>query len=192
MAADQVHSDELDPDLPDMQAAAAGDAAACRRLVDRHLRRLHAYAARMLDDPSEAEDACQEAFLGLWQQAPRWEPGRAKIATWLYRVVINGCRDRLRQRRPIEPVERIDAEAAGDAEHPASRHEQDERRRHLHALVDGLPERQREALLLFHLEGHSQAETAAILQISVDALESLLARARRSLRAQVGTDGETG
>jgi RNA polymerase sigma-70 factor, ECF subfamily len=175
--------DDHDPDLALLQAAAAGDGAACRGLVDRHLRSLHAFAARLLDDASEAEDVCQDAFVKLWQRAPDWIPDRARVVTWLYQVALNGCRDRLRRRRPetaFEP-ERMHSEQPG----PGSQHERDERHLQLHQAIARLPERQREALLLFHLQGHSQSEVAAVLEVSIDALESLLARARRTLRAQL-------
>lgn len=184
---DDQHDDGADPDLALLRAAAAGDGAGCRGLVDRHLRALHAFAARLLNDASEAEDVCQEAFVKLWQLAPGWVAGQAKVSTWLYQVALNGCRDRLRRRRPDAVLE-TDQLQSGLPD-PAADHERREQQRHLQRAIAGLPERQREALLLFHLQGHSQSEAAAVLQVSVDALESLLARARRGLRARLEQDG---
>ena len=178
--------DGHDPDLEALRAAAAGDAAACRRLVDRHLRPLHAYATRILDDAGEAEDVCQEAFVKLWQFAPRWTPGRAKVSTWLYQVALNACRDRQRRRRPDSGADPDALQAATPG--PAALHASTQTGERVQAALARLPARQREALLLFHFEGHSQAETAAVLEVSVDALESLLARARRTLRDWLADD----
>jgi RNA polymerase sigma-70 factor, ECF subfamily len=181
---------EHDPDLDLLRAAAAGDGAGSRGLVDRHLRALHAFSSRLLGDPSEAEDVCQEAFVKLWQLAPSWTPGQAKIGTWLYQVALNGCRDRLRRRRPeaaVEP-EALHSNALG----PGGQHERDERHTRLHQAIAELPPRQREALVLFHLQGHSQTEVAAVLEVSVDALESLLARGRRALRTRLDESGDDG
>jgi RNA polymerase sigma-70 factor, ECF subfamily len=178
----------LDPDLDTLRAIAAGDGAACRRLVDRHLNPLHAFATRMLGDATEAEDVCQESFMKLWQHASRWEADRARVATWLYQVTLNACRDRLRRQRP-QAADDPDALQSTQPQ-PGHAAEHDERARHLHEAIGTLPARQREALLLFHFEGHSQAATAAVLKVSEDALESLLARARRALRARLADTPE--
>lgn len=152
--------------------------------MDRHLERLHATAVRLLDDAAEAQDVCQDTFVKAWEIAPRWRPGRARFSSWLYGVALNGCRDRLRRRRPQAPVdtEAIGARSAGPERHA----EQANAARAVREAVAALPERQREALVLFHFEGLTQAEAAQLLEISVPALESLLARARRSLRERLG------
>jgi RNA polymerase sigma-70 factor, ECF subfamily len=173
----------LDPDLDTLRALADAAAAACRRLVDRHLGGLHAFAARMLGDPAEAEDVCQESFMKLWQQAARWEADRARVSTWLYQVALNACRDRLRRQRP-QVADDPDLLQSPQPQ-PARQAEAEQRAGLLHAAIAELPPRQREALLLFHFEGHSQADTAAVLEVSEDALESLLARARRGLRERL-------
>ena len=176
-----------DPDLSLLQGVADGRQQASRDLVDRHLRGLHAFAARLLGDAAEAEDVCQDTFVKLWQQAPRWVPGPAKISTWLYQVALNACRDRQRRQSPVD----ADFDAMPSHEPgPERQQEGHARQQRLQALLAELPPRQREALLLFHYEGHSQAETAAILELSVDALESLLARARRSLRQRLENEPE--
>ncbi len=136
----------------------------------------------MLDDSAEAEDVCQDVFLRLWKQAPRWQAGRAQLATWLYTVMLNACRDRLRKRRPQQPLdEQLHSEQIG----PEGAHQQRERQRQLRQALAELAPRQRQALALFHDGQLSQAEAAEAMQISQDALESLLARARRSLRAKL-------
>src|ERR1700761_5810592 len=93
-----------DPDAEDVAKAGRGDRAAAARLVARHSPKLFALARRMLGVQGEAEDAVQDVFLKLWTHAPRWQPGAAKFETWLYRVALNACYDRLR-RRPPEPLE---------------------------------------------------------------------------------------
>lgn len=165
-----------------MRRVAAGEAAACRTLVDRHLDGIVAFAFRMLNDGAEAEDVAQEAFLRLWRGAARWEP-RAQVRTWLYRVARNLCIDRLRAQRPSVPVEAIELPDDRIGPNMAVHREQ------VAALVDGaisqLPERQREAMALVHFQELSNIEAAAIMDVSVEALESLLARGRRTLRREL-------
>ena len=161
---------------------AEGNQGACRRLVDRHLNRLHAAASRMLDDREEAEDVCQEVFLRLWKQAPKWQSGKALLATWLYRVMLNACHDRLRKRRPM--VE-LDFEMASDTAGPERVQLWTQREQLLQQALAELPPRQRQALALCHDAQLSQSDAAAAMEISESALESLLARARRGLQAKL-------
>ncbi len=175
-------TDQLDSSLDDafMRQTATGDAAAFTQLVARHARRCAALAARLMGSRSEAEDIVQEAFTRLWLKAKDWEPGGAQVSTWLYRVVVNLCLDRKRKPRN-EPIE-----AAAEIVDPAPRSDERmltaERRDRVQRAVETLPDRQRAALALCHFEEMSNAEAAAILEINIGALESLLVRARRSLR----------
>src|SRR5581483_6666198 len=93
-----------DPDAEDVARAGRGDRAAAARLIARHSAKLLTVARRMLGGQAEAEDAVQDVFLKLWTHAARWRPGAAKFETWLYRVTLNACYDRLRRRAP-EPLE---------------------------------------------------------------------------------------
>jgi|APFre7841882724_1041349.scaffolds.fasta_scaffold13026_4 RNA polymerase sigma-70 factor (ECF subfamily) len=177
-----------DPDAELLPAVAAGDARACSTLVDRHAGRVHGLASRLLGDAAEADDVSQEVFLAAWKHAGRWRPGgSARFSTWLTRVTLNACRDRLRSRRPTAPVEVLEL-LPGDAG-PERRTLDAERVMRVRAAVAELPPRQREALVLCHYQGLRQDEAAAAMELSVDALESLLARARRALRLRLG--GET-
>lgn len=165
-----------------MASIAEGDARAYERLVNAQLNRVVAVARRVLGSDSDAEDVAQEALLRLWRQADKWEPGRARIATWLYRVTVNLSIDRLRRRG--ETVDADPPEQTVEADQ--QRHmEEKELRRHMDAALQSLPERQRLALVLFHYEGLPMAEAASIMEVSVEALESLLARARRALKQQL-------
>ncbi|PZO50081.1 MAG: RNA polymerase sigma-70 factor, partial [Alphaproteobacteria bacterium] len=89
----------IDPDAELVRNAGAGDAQAASALVRRHLPRMVALGRRMLNDAAEAEDVAQEVFLRVWREAPRWKPGAAKFETWMHRVALNLCYDRLRRRR---------------------------------------------------------------------------------------------
>lgn len=170
-----------DPDLELLPRIASGDARACRTLVDRHLPRLHALAFRLTGSSADADEICQDAFVRAWRQARDWRSGQARFATWLHQVVLNLSRDRLRARRAAEPLDAADALVAADD--PERAQQQRDRSRLLQQALQGLPERQREALVLCHYQELSNIEAAALLQLSVEALESLLARARRGLRA---------
>jgi RNA polymerase sigma-70 factor (ECF subfamily) len=164
-----------------MARVAEGDAEAFRVLTGRHAASITAHAKRMLRDATEAEDIVQEAFLRLWKNASSYRPD-ARLSTFLHRIVHNLCVDNLRARRPGDPdaVEELASE-----DRPSRELGTRSRAAQVHEAVKALPERQRAALSLVHFEGLSNLEAADILQVSVDALESLLARARRTLRERL-------
>ncbi|MCC5969792.1 MAG: RNA polymerase sigma factor [Pararhodobacter sp.] len=158
---------------------AGGDAAAARVLLARLSPSVLRLARRLLDDPAEAEDVTQEAMLRLWQIAPEWQAGAARPSTWLYRVAFNLATDRLRRRRSVA----LDAE--GEPEHPAPAVLDAliaaERARALDQALATLPERQRVAVVLRHIEGLANPEIAEVLGVGVEAVESLTARGKRRL-----------
>ena len=149
----------------------------------------------MLSDRAEAEDVVQEAMLRLWRVAPEWRQGEAKISTWLYRVVLNLCTDRIRKKRP-EALDEVPEPEDGQPGALAGLIEQD-RIQALEAALERLPERQRQAVVLRHLEGLGNPEIAEVMDIGVEAVESLIARGKRSLtallsprRAELGYENE--
>lgn len=181
---------------------ARGDREAIAALTKRCLPMVFGLAKRLLRDSGEAEDAAQEVFVKVWRKISSYDPERAKLETWIGRITINACHDRLRKRREA-PLAGDDApdlpDTAPDAEQALGAHQAASQVR---AAVAVLPERQRIALELRHFQDMSQAEAAQILEVSEEALESLLARARRSLKttlfneaaAMIGTlsDGRGG
>jgi RNA polymerase sigma factor (sigma-70 family) len=160
---------------------ANGDTEAARLLTLRLAPRVLRLAARMLGDRVEAEDVAQETMLRLWRIATDWRPGEAQVSTWTYRVATNLCTDRLRRRRPVDldSVPEVEDDRAGVVE---SMIEAD-RAQALQAALDTLPERQRQAVVLRHLEGLSNPEIAEVMDIGVEAVESLTARGKRALAA---------
>lgn len=174
---------DSDDDEALVRRIGAGDHAACAALVDRHLARIHAFAARVLGDPAEAEEVAQDVFLRVWEHAARWRPQGARFSTWLYQVALNACRDRLRRRRELLPLD--ESAAASPEQSPEWRMQETSVSARVRDAMSQLPERQREALVLCHFHELPQAEAAVVLGVSIDALESLLARGRRGLRQRL-------
>ena len=176
-------TERSDEDL--LAAYARGEAEAARALTQRFGPLVFGHAARMLGgDRAEAEDVAQEALLRLWRAAPGWEPGKAKVSTWLYRVTANLCIDRLRRARST-PLE-----AAPEPEDPApgavAGLQQKARADALQAALDDLPERQKQAVILRHIEGLGNEEIAVVMDIGARAVESLTARGKRRLTELLG------
>jgi RNA polymerase sigma-70 factor (ECF subfamily) len=158
-----------------------GDVMAARALALRLTPRMLAVATRMLGDRAEAEDVAQEAMLRLWRIAPDWRQGEAKVSTWLYRVVANLCIDRRRKTRSVgldtvpEPPDDTPGAEAGL--------QQAARATALDQALLQLPDRQRQAVVLRHLQGLSNPEIAEVMDMSVEAVESLTARGKKALAA---------
>lgn len=170
-----------------VQRVADGDGEAFRVLVDAHQRPLSAYARRMLSDNDAADDIVQETFLRLWTQAARYECDASRLTTWLHNIAHNLCIDSFRKSSRISfghcEDTRVDVTGAPDAARESA-----QRSAAVRQAIGDLPERQRSALLLCHYQGMSNKEAAQILDLSVDALESLLARARRRLKQELKID----
>ncbi|MFW8594872.1 RNA polymerase sigma factor [Cribrihabitans neustonicus] len=177
-----VPSGELD-DAALLARFAAGDGAAAAELTRRLGPRVFGVAMRVLGSPAEAEDITQEAMLRLWKMAPRWQEGQAQVSTWLYRVAMNLCIDRKRRARGGH----VDLDAVPEPPDPgppaAERLQEGARQDALQAALMQLPERQRQAVVLRHLEELSNPEIAGIMDISTEAVESLTARGKRALAA---------
>lgn len=172
--------DEAEDETSLLARTSAGEMQSFRALVDRHLPTVLAIARRMLRDDAEAEDVAQETLLRLWRNAGSLELGEGGVRPWLRRVVSNLCIDRVRARRNTSLGDELpeESEAATQVTHLAER----ELSARVDAALKTLPERQRLALTLFHYEGLSQIEVGEVMGISDEAVESLLARGRRSLK----------
>jgi RNA polymerase sigma-70 factor (ECF subfamily) len=167
---------------------AQGDAQAFRRIVDLTRAPMYRLAARLCGDLGDAEDALQEAYVDAYRalEAGRWD-GRAKLETWLYRVVTNACLDLLRRRaeapreRTSEP--RFDGLVSAEARIAL---------RELDAMLEALPPQERAALVLVSVEGLSAKDAAQALGCSEGAVEQRLVRARAALRARRDAKEATG
>jgi RNA polymerase sigma factor (sigma-70 family) len=172
-----------DPDEALVAGIARGDPAAVRAFVAAKLPRMTALATRLLGDRIEAEDVAQEVFVRVWRQAERWRPGVAKFDTWMHRVALNLCYDRLRKRREVTMDTLPDR--ADDGPAPDAGLVSNEASAVVNAALAALPDRQREAIVLVHYQELGNIEAAGLLEISVEALENLLSRGRRALRASL-------
>jgi len=165
-----------------MLSVAQGDESAFRMLASRHAARTFALTRRVLGNDADAEEIVQEAMLRVWITAPRWRPDAA-FKTWLYRVTLNLCLNRQR-RKPF-----VTLDEACDPPDPSPTAAEDLEKRETERLVakaiDGLPDRQRAAIVLTYYEGLSNAETASILETTISSVEALLVRAKRTLRAEL-------
>lgn len=153
-------------------------------LVRRHTERFYRLAYRYLQNKEAAEDIVQDAFLKLWEDPARWQPERnVKFTTWFYRIVVNLCLDWQKKKRPLELDE--EAELADDREalEEAAIRAQEQKR--LEKEIAALPERQRMALNLCFDEGLSNQEAADVMGLSLKALQSLIMRAKTTLKERM-------
>lgn len=166
-----------------LAAFCQGDRAAARELTQTYGPRAYAQAYRRVGHQGEAEDIAQEAMLRLWNIAPNWKTGEARISTWLYRVVDNLATDLMRKKsRATTDIDDI-AEPASEDPSSAAQVMQRHRLEALNQALETLPEAQRHAFELRHLEGHSNPDIAHHMGQSVRGVESLIARAKRSITA---------
>lgn len=177
----------MDPDIETldddalMVLFANADPSAAKLLTARLLPRALGHARRVLGNEAEVEDVAQEAMLKLWNAAKDWDQGgAARPSTWLYRVVANLCVDRLRKSGRSVGMD-PDFDPADEAPGPFEALEHSGRLAALDGALAKLPERQRQAVVLRHIEGLSNPEIALALDIGVEAVESLTARGKRAL-----------
>jgi RNA polymerase sigma-70 factor (ECF subfamily) len=161
-----------------------GNHEAFAAMVNRHSNRFYRIAYRLVFNKGDAEDMVQEAFLRLWARPQLWNPGKqAKFTTWFYKVVINLCLDLNKKKKPQELPEDIELADRKPGQDALLGIHQEQ------ALIDGfikeLPERQQLALNLCFYEGLSNKEAAEILGIKVKALQSLIMRAKTTLKEKV-------
>jgi len=172
-----------------LAAHVAGDPDAFGLLFQRHRDRLWAVALRTTGDPEEAADALQDALVAAFRRAESFR-GDAAVTTWLHRIVVNACLDRLRRRkvRLADPLpDDLDDHAdrgstlTADVVDPADVAVDHERRAAVLAALGTLPADQRAALVLVDMEGYSVEETAAILECAPGTVKSRCSRGRARL-----------
>ena len=168
-----------------LAASGEGDQIAFNRLVQRHAPQLYAVARRYGCSDADADEIVQDTFWNAWRTAHRWKPGGARVATWLYRVAVNRILDHRRAKgRRREDVLAEGLEIADPLLSPPEQKVGDRQRlRAMQAEIATLPDRQRMAILLSVQQDKSNAEIARILGCSEGAVEQLMVRARRTLRA---------
>lgn len=165
-----------------LAAHLAGDPTAFGRMAQRHFRRLHAVAVRTLDRPDDAPDAVQEALIAALRRAHTYR-GEASVSTWLARIVVNTCIDRLRRdkARPCVPFPDLDrAERRPDPSSEVTT------RLTVDSALRLLPDEQRLAVVLVDVEGWPVAEVARLLEVPVGTVKSRCSRGRARLAGLLG------
>ncbi|HEX5017310.1 MAG TPA: RNA polymerase sigma factor SigM [Actinomycetes bacterium] len=172
-------TDDQRPDVDLLSAHVAGDPTAFTTLVRRHRDRLWAVALRTTGDPDEAADALQDALLSAHRSAGTFR-GDAQVTTWLHRIVVNACLDRLRRAkaRPTVPLPEHDSAHPIEPSDPLGRREL---AWEIDRALQSLPDEQRAALVLVDVEGYSVDETAELLGIPSGTVKSRCARGRAKL-----------
>ncbi len=182
--------------------------AAFKKLLNMHLSGINRYTVRMIGNAANAEDITQEVFLRLWTRADSYKPEASKLSTWLHNIAHNLCIDYFRKNNRFiqdsseiyETEENLHLASVSGRPHGIATSGSDEPEHELakknrdhdvkKALMT-LPERQRSAIIMCHYQGVSNKDAAHIMEVSVDALESLLSRGRLKLRKLLTEDGKS-
>ena len=176
--------DDPRPDAVLLAAHVAGDPRAFGVLIARHRDRMWAVALRTMRDPEEAADAVQDACISAFRAADRFRSESA-VSTWLHRIVVNACLDRIR-RRQVRAAVPLPEEGPGEPVAPGDPFGDHELRMDIGAAMATLPEEQRVAILLVDVEGYSVADAAAALGVAEGTIKSRCARGRGKLANLLG------
>ncbi|MGH3980323.1 MAG: RNA polymerase sigma factor SigM [Pseudonocardiaceae bacterium] len=182
IATGSTSSPASDGDL--VAAHASGDPHAFSELVRRHRDRMWAVALRTLRDPDEAADALQDAFISAFRAADSFR-GQSQVSTWLHRIVVNACLDRMR-RRQARATAPLPEEGPGEPAAPRDAIADRETRLAVADALAELPPDQRAAVVLVDVQGYSVAETAELLGVAEGTVKSRCARARVKLAILLG------
>ena len=170
------------PDRDLLSTHCAGDPDAFGELFRRHRDQMWALAVRVTRDPDLAADAVQEAFIAAFRGADSFR-GDAAVTTWLHRIVVNSCLDRLRRIKPVAHLPDADLSVLPD---PRDHHRSVDIRLDVRAALDQLPEGQRMALVLVDMHGLPIAEAARILDVAAGTVKSRCARGRAAMVPLLG------
>lgn len=163
-----------------MLLIANGNKNAFTVLATRYLNQIIQFACRYVGSRTEAEDVAQETLIRLWKHAVSWQPQGYSLRSWLYRITYNLCIDEIRKRKPVSEL-KYDSQAVAK-EQPDSEVYGQQKDVIVKTALNELPERQRTAINLCVYQALSNQEAADTMGVTVEALESLLARGRRKLR----------
>jgi len=177
-----------DPDIYLITSFQAGDERAFDILYERHHRSVLNVAYRLLGDRDSAEDVAQDVFVKLYQ-SPKTYRLTARFTTWLYRVTYNACIDQMRKRKRSNSVALEDSSerVVDPAALPETQAESNELAREVMSALAILPENQRIAVVLQMYEGLSYQQIADVMRTSVSAIESLLFRAKQTLKERLSS-----
>jgi RNA polymerase sigma-70 factor (ECF subfamily) len=170
-----------------LSAHCSGDPDAFGEIFRRHRDQMWALALRTTRDPEVASDAVQEAFVAAFRGAGSFR-GEAAVTTWLHRIVVNCCLDRLRRIKPVAQLPDADLNLMADAR---DHHSSVDVRLDVRAALDQLPEGQRMALILVDMHGLRIAEAASILDVAEGTVKSRCARGRAAMVPLLGLDAST-
>lgn len=170
-----------DDELVLMTQIASGNGDAFQTVIDRHMLPVYHFAYSILKDITAAEDITQETCVRLWKHAHNWNPS-GKIRSWLFRIAHNLCIDEIRKRRPHADIDVFADSIADHAPDTVRQMEETQISQTVKQALFQIPVRQRTAIMLVHYSEQSNKEAAETMGISVDALESLLARGRKALK----------
>lgn len=183
-----------DEDLEYVMLCQKGDPEAFEVLVERHQKKMLNIAYRMIGDYDEACDVTQEAFVAAYKSIRQFK-AEAKFSTWLYRIVVNYSKNRLKQLSSRSRREGFSIDNAGNMQdgrvcdqamihenNPGTQMEQREREAHVQKCISALDEEYREALVLRDIQGFSYEEISAILKVPDGTVKSRLSRARNALK----------
>ena len=172
-----------------------GDENAFKQFYELFHLRVYNICLSHLQDVSDAEEVTQDVFVEVYNSASKFQ-GKAAVTTWLYRIAVNKCVDRIRyksRQKRFAFVTSIFSKDTGEVlhhppefNHPGVVYEQKEKAAKLFAAIAQLPEKQQSAFVLKQLEGMSQKEVANVLEMTEKAIESLLQRAKTNLRKTLG------
>jgi RNA polymerase sigma-70 factor (ECF subfamily) len=178
--------DRGDPDIDLMLRFQRGDGAAFEELVRRHTRGVLNLVYRYLGDAAGAEDAAQDVFVKVYRARKKYRP-EAKFTTWLYRIAVNHCLNEIRSRKsqPVgaAPIDDLLEEPAGTPVDAQLRRQ--ELRRAVKEAINALPENQRMAVILARYQEMSYVEIADAMNLSIEAVKSVLFRAKENLQQRL-------
>ncbi|MGC6534360.1 MAG: sigma-70 family RNA polymerase sigma factor [Parvibaculales bacterium] len=177
-----THNDLSDDEL--LALIGQGQQKAGAILVERHLSYVLHICRRKLGHEAEAEEAAQDVFTSVWKNAANWQPGQAKVSTWLYRIAVNRCIDILRRRRPTTDIAAI-AEPADERADIEKAAQVSDRNRLIQNALTALTDDQQQAIELVYFKEMKQRDAAELMGVTLAALESILRRARSGLHQQL-------